>query len=110
MPQSYVIRREIEMGAVRCFRADGTELTPDRSQKVYNHSPHGFNIGYGGSGPSQLALAIMLDVGIAERSVFFHYHEFKRRFLATTDVAAGGEVEIYSDLIAAFLEQREVRV
>ena len=34
-----------------------TELSPSRSQDLYNHSPTGFNWGYGGSGPSQLALA-----------------------------------------------------
>jgi hypothetical protein len=28
---------------------------------VRNHSPDGFNWGYGGSGPAQLALAILLD-------------------------------------------------
>jgi len=37
-------------------------LTPQASQKLVNHSPDGFNWGYGGSGPAQLALAILLDV------------------------------------------------
>jgi hypothetical protein len=36
-------------------------LDPKPSQKLRNHSPDGFNWGYGGSGPAQLALAIMLD-------------------------------------------------
>ena len=40
---------------------DGKELNPKESQKVYNHSPDGFNWGYGGSDPAQLALAIMLE-------------------------------------------------
>lgn len=31
------------------------------SCKVWNHSPTGFEWGYGGSGPAQLALAILLD-------------------------------------------------
>lgn len=31
---------------------DGELLDPKPSQKVYNHSPDGFNWGYGGSGPS----------------------------------------------------------
>jgi hypothetical protein len=39
---------------------DGVELTPLRSQKVQNHSPDGFEWGYRGSGPTQLALAICL--------------------------------------------------
>lgn len=39
---------------------NGEELLPGESQKVYNHSPDGFNWGYHGSGPAQLALAILL--------------------------------------------------
>ena len=38
------------------------ELKPDKSLKVRNHSPSGFEWGYGGSGPAQLALAILLDL------------------------------------------------
>jgi len=41
---------------------DGELLTPEESQKVRNHSPDGFNHGYCGSGPAQLALAIMLKL------------------------------------------------
>ena len=36
-------------------------LRPTTSLKLRNHSPDGFNWGYGGSGPAQLALAILLD-------------------------------------------------
>lgn len=38
---------------------NGEWLNPIFSQKLRNHSPDGFNWGYGGSGPSQLALAIL---------------------------------------------------
>jgi hypothetical protein len=38
---------------------DDKWLDPAPSQKIHNHSPDGFNWGYVGSGPSQLALAIM---------------------------------------------------
>ncbi len=41
---------------------DGSLLDPRPSQRHYNHSPDGFNWGYGGSGPAQLALAIMLQL------------------------------------------------
>lgn len=40
---------------------DGKELDLQRSLKVWNHSPTGFNWGYSGSGPAQLALAILLQ-------------------------------------------------
>ncbi|MDB5310700.1 MAG: hypothetical protein JWO38_4902 [Gemmataceae bacterium] len=36
-------------------------LDPGPSQRVRNHSPGGFNWGYGGSGPAQLALGLLLD-------------------------------------------------
>lgn len=35
-------------------------LDPAPSQKIVNHSPDGFNWGYGGSGVAQLALAVAL--------------------------------------------------
>jgi hypothetical protein len=41
---------------------DEKYLSPIPSQKYHNHSPDGFNWGYGGSGPAQLALAIMLKL------------------------------------------------
>ena len=41
---------------------DGELLSPAKSLKIRNHSPDGFNWGYGGSGPSQLALAICLEL------------------------------------------------
>jgi len=57
-------------------------LDPNPSQKVWNHSPDGFNWGYGGSGPAQLALALLLDVTAdKERSVKYH-QKFKRAFVA----------------------------
>lgn len=40
---------------------NGKLLLPNKSQKIRNHSPDGFNWGYGGSGPAQLALAICLE-------------------------------------------------
>ena len=45
----------------RVFR-DHRPLSPKVSQKVRNHSPTGFSWGFGGSGPAQLALALLLDV------------------------------------------------
>lgn len=41
---------------------DGEKLDPRPSQRLCNHSPDGFSWGYGGSGPAQLALAIMLEL------------------------------------------------
>ena len=48
---------------------------------IRNHSPSGLSWGYGGSGPSQLALAILADlVGVEE--ALRHYQEFKWSVIA----------------------------
>ena len=59
------------------------ELSPKPSQDVYNHSPDGFNWGYGGSGPAQLALAILLDVTRDPEIAQKYHQEFKWEFVAT---------------------------
>jgi len=58
---------------------DGEELAPQQSQKVINHSPDGFNWGYHGSGPAQLALAVILKLTGKPGD----YQEFKRNFIAS---------------------------
>jgi hypothetical protein len=58
-----------------------TEITPDKSQKIINHSPDGFNWGYSGSGPAQLALAILLELTSNDFALFNH-QDFKRDFIA----------------------------
>lgn len=64
---------------------DGKELDPRPSQKLWNHSPDGFEWGYGGSGPAQLALALLFDVcHQAELSVKLH-QDFKWEFVAKWD-------------------------
>lgn len=69
---------------IQVFRNDLT-FHPGPSQQVWNHSPDGFNWGYGGSGPAQLALALLLDVtGDAELATSLH-QQFKREFVATLD-------------------------
>jgi len=58
---------------------DGIPLDPEPSQGIRNHSPDGFSWGYGGSGPAQLALAVILELtGKAEG-----YQEFKWQTIAT---------------------------
>ena len=57
-------------------------LKPERSQTVKNHSPDGFNWGYTGSGPAQLALAILLEVINDEAKALAHYRDFERQAIA----------------------------
>ena len=60
------------------------ELPLEPSLKLFNHSPNGFQWGYEGSGPAQLALAILLDLtGDPDLSVRLH-QDFKRALIATS--------------------------
>lgn len=63
---------------------DGKRISPARSQKIRNHSPDGFAWGYGGSGPSQLALAILLEL-TDEIFAALNYQDFKWEFIAPID-------------------------
>lgn len=56
-------------------------LDPSPSQKLYNHSPDGFNWGYNGSGPAQAALGILLDC-VGRQAALFFYQQFKFEFVA----------------------------
>lgn len=49
---------------------------------VVNHSPTGFEWGYGGSGPAQLALALLMDVMGDRQFALAHYHDFKFSIIA----------------------------
>ena len=55
---------------------DSKELSPTKSQEIVNHSPDGFNWGYGGSGPAQLALAILLELTDKDTALK-NYQSFK---------------------------------
>ena len=56
-----------------------------------NHSPDGFEWGYSGSGPAQLALAI-LAVEFDDEFAVAHYQKFKDDFIAPiTDAGWGME-------------------
>ncbi len=57
------------------------KLNPKASQKIRNHSPDGFNWGYGGSGPAQLALAICLEL-YGEEKAGKVYQDFKFKHVA----------------------------
>lgn len=63
---------------------DGGYMLPPRND-LMNHSPDGFNWGYGGSGPAQLALAILADALGDDRQALRHYQSFKRKVIAPMD-------------------------
>ena len=67
-------------GYVVNVTVDGRRLNPRLD--LWNHSPTGFEWGYGGSGPAQLALAILADhCGDDEQALNF-YQRFKWAVIA----------------------------
>lgn len=80
---------------------DGEVLSPVPSQRVFNHSPDGFQWGYAGSGPAQLSLALLLDVIGIRLAVRLH-QDFKSEFVA----GWGEKWEMTSEEILNWLNER----
>ena len=81
---------------------NGKHLDPAESQKVRNHSPDGFNWGYGGSGPAQLALAVLLEL-FDKETASKHYQTFKFKFIAwlpQSDFDIKGKIQINDEEIS----------
>ena len=83
---------------------DDRPLSPFRSQRVINHSPDGFAWGYEGSGPAQLALAILLAAGVKKARAVALHQQFKREFLAPLPEGRRFALEIN---VAAWAEHAE---
>ncbi|MDD5411127.1 MAG: DUF6166 domain-containing protein [Methylobacter sp.] len=61
---------------------NGERLDHKVSVKLLNHSPDGFQWGYSGSGPAQLALALLLDA-TGDKNLALKYHQhFKNEYVA----------------------------
>ena len=68
------------VGYVAEVMVDGQPLNPRLD--LWNHSPSGFEWGYGGSGPTQLALALLADhLADSEEAVRLH-QDFKHMVVA----------------------------
>jgi len=80
----YYITGNIETGKVKIDNGKGSSqlLSPKHSQKIINHSPDGFSWGYSGSGPAQLALAILLTCTTEDDARRLH-QVFKSEVVAT---------------------------
>jgi hypothetical protein len=62
--------------------SDHRRLSPDRSLDIVTHSPSGFEWGYAGSGPAQLACGLLLDYYEDEPFVREHYIAFRNRVIS----------------------------
>jgi len=79
----------------RSVYLDRCYLDPAPSQRAYNHSPDGFNWGYCGSGPAQLALAIVLKLTGKSDG----YQKFKEDVIAKIPQGKSFEIEFdYPDI------------
>ena len=72
---------------------DGKFLDPRPSQAHRNHSPDGYNWGYSGSGPAQLALAIMLKITGKSDG----YQDFKFAVISSIPMGADFEIKFQMD-------------
>ena len=78
-----IIRIEIkpaDIGGMPARQVDARPFDPHHSQVLYNHSPDGFEWGYSGSGPAQLALALLLDATGDKIAALKYHQEFKEKF------------------------------
>lgn len=93
----------------------GEELTPYYSQSLRNHSPDGFNWGYSGSGPAQLALALLIhfsaySLGEQVKKVMefalCHYQAFKFNVIATLPQS---DFELDGNEILDWIKKRKIK-
>lgn len=68
---------------------------------VYRHSSDGFQWGYGGSGPADLALSILADC-YDEQTAHLHYQQFKWDFIEK----ASRELSILEEDIRKWMQER----
>ena len=74
---------------VICRRVDGKAVVEGITQAWVWHSPTGFEWGYGGSGPADLALNILLAITKDREFAKQHHQSFKWRFVAPLPSAGG---------------------
>ena len=93
LPNGCVIERKDESIP---GRGRWSKLSPLKSLRLRNHSPDGFEWGYGGSGPAQSALALLLDYTRNRGVALKLYQDFKFKVVA----GLPGEWELTGDQIS----------
>ena len=81
-------------GGVGPVKFNGQPLSPAASRRLVNHSPDGFAWGYGGSGPAQLALAVLVEAGVPDRRALQLYQRFKCDHIAVLPETFDVEVDL----------------
>ncbi len=79
-------------------------------RREVKHSPTGYNFGYGGSGPADFALNVMLMFCADRDGAHFLYQTFKSEFLATKEAANTERLVIPKSEIIGFIERNNIQV
>jgi hypothetical protein len=86
MRKLYLAQRKEEVGGVDCIVIcfnDTKVIKRYPLKHIERHSPDGFNFGFEGSGPADLALSILTDFLEDRAAAELVYQEFKRAHIAT---------------------------
>lgn len=94
--KTYIGIRDLDQGCC-VVEVDGRPLDPRTDLR--RHSSGGFEWGYYGAGPAQLALALLADVA-GDRVALANYQLFKRRAIA----GLAGEWRLTEAMIRDWLE------
>lgn len=78
-------RRLLGGATVEWCNPGGPWMPLNARHTLRNHSPDGFEWGYGGSGPAQLALALVDDATGSEWLALRTYQRFKEDVIAALD-------------------------
>lgn len=84
-----------------CLNHDPRSLRWQRSFPC--HSPSGWNWGYGGSGPAELAVMILLDLRLEMIDAWRLHQQFKRMFIAQIDTDT---FALHEEQIRAWLDEQ----
>ena len=86
---------------------NGRPLDPRPSLRIMRHSPTGFSWGYHGSGPAQLALALLYDVTHDVRLAVRYHQRFKGEFVAGWPI--NGSWSLAAQTIRDWVKERLLR-
>lgn len=75
----------------------GQKLSLEKSLKYRDHSPSGFSWGYVGSGPSQLALAIAIELVGSDKALNV-YQDLKVKLLAPLKAHEDFEIDVFVEI------------
>ena len=94
MSKTYVGRRDDDDNTLKVFvkQEDGSTKALNPRYDLRNHSPIGFESGYNGSGPAQLALAICADALGDDNKAQAVYQKFKFKIVAALSHTDGWEL------------------